>query len=323
MSESIDRLWTPLITHYREDGSGGVLIDRERMAAHVDEVRPFVKQFLLAGSTGDGWDMNDEQLADIASFAATDVFAGTTVVVGALGRTTEDVVRRARVIEDSALAKQSAGAVFAGLTICPPVDAQADQARIIAHYEQVLSQTSAPVQMYELPQVTGCSMNAQTVRTVAKTGRVTMFKDTSGKDAVASDGVDGVRLVRGAEGDYFEALQEKGYDGLLLSSGNIFGPTLRRIVELHAAGSAEHGRDLARVLEAAIAALFNAATAIEFSNPFSNVSRGVDHLLAYGGGWREAPMPLAHSGDRLPEAVLAQFAERLLGLVDKRAGYLS
>ena len=46
-----DPLWVPLLTHYRGDAPAAV--DHARMAAHVASLRPSVRQFLLAGSTGD------------------------------------------------------------------------------------------------------------------------------------------------------------------------------------------------------------------------------------------------------------------------------
>ena len=47
----VPTLWCPLITHYDADG----VIDRKRMAAHLEHISPFVKGILVPGSTGDGW----------------------------------------------------------------------------------------------------------------------------------------------------------------------------------------------------------------------------------------------------------------------------
>ena len=50
-----DRLWVPLLTHYRRTAAA-VEADPDRIGAHVAFIRPSVRQFLIAGSTGDGWD---------------------------------------------------------------------------------------------------------------------------------------------------------------------------------------------------------------------------------------------------------------------------
>lgn len=323
MAEMVaDRLWVPLITHYAEK-DGRRVLDRARMTAHVARIRPFVRQFLLAGSTGDGWEMGDDLFTDLVDFAATDTFAGTTVVVGALGQTTEDVVRRARLIESSALRRgDGVGARFAGLTVCPPVDAEADQDIILEHYRTVLDATLSPLQVYELPQVTACSLDVATVRALAATGRVNMVKDTSGQDRIAAAGVEGVALVRGAEGGYVQALRG-GYDGWLLSTGNVFGPSLRRILELLDLGRDADASHVSDVLAVVVAALFEAASQTPFGNAFSNVSRGVDHLFAYGARWRDVAMPLTFSGNRLPQDMLALFDERLLTLGAASPGYLN
>ena len=92
MTLSSDRLWAPLLTHYRLSGDRAVL-DEARMAAHVAHIRPHVRQYLVAGSTGDGWDMDDDTLAKLVRFSAHPVFAGARVVFGALGKTSDDVVR--------------------------------------------------------------------------------------------------------------------------------------------------------------------------------------------------------------------------------------
>jgi 4-hydroxy-tetrahydrodipicolinate synthase len=59
-----DRLWVPLLTHYCQT-SGSVKADPERMGAHLAYIRPSVRQFLIAGSTGDGWEMNFETFLDL------------------------------------------------------------------------------------------------------------------------------------------------------------------------------------------------------------------------------------------------------------------
>ena len=56
-------LWCPPLTHYRPDGS----IDHERIAARVASMAPYVKGVLVPGSTGDGWELADEEAVEVLS----------------------------------------------------------------------------------------------------------------------------------------------------------------------------------------------------------------------------------------------------------------
>ena len=179
--------------------------------------------------------------------------------------------------------------------------------------------------MYQLPQVTGCRIDPETMIRIAEHPRVTMFKDTSGEDTVArAGGLPNVLLVRGAEGDYIEWLQPSGpYHGWLLSTGNVFGPLLRRMIDLHKSGQTRRARELSAVMTGLVTALFDAAKDVPFGNPFSNANRAADHLRAAGRRWREAAPPLTASGNALPPDLLAS-AEDILGYLPAipELGYL-
>lgn len=320
-----DRLWVPLLTHYCQT-SGSVKADPERMGAHLAYIRPSVRQFLIAGSTGDGWEMSFETFLDLVQLTRRhDLFDGTKLLFGALRPTTDGVIEWAQRLEDHLEQEGEVAGEYVGLAVCPPVDPHADQAAILTHYERILDNTHSPIAIYQLPQITGCSIEPDTMRTLAKHPRVTMFKDTSGTDTVASAGVTGVTMVRGAEGDYLGNLAPAGsYDGWLLSTGNAFGTILRRILELHGRDEHERALRVSKVLSVIVEMLFEEAATVPFGNPFSNANRAVDHLWAYGQGWRLRPPPLTASGNELPEDLLAAAAD-IVGRFPSlpKVGYLS
>lgn len=323
--ETTDRLWVPLLSHFRADGAGTSL-DPDRMAAHVESLRPTVRQFLLAGSTGDGWVMSDRDFfATVAFSRRAELFEGASVLYGILRATTEDVVARARALEADLAANGGPAAAYRGLAVCPPVDPEATQGRILDHYRRVLATTTSDVAVYQLPQVTGCTIDPETFAILAEEPRVTMFKDTSGTDTVANAvGGDAVVWLRGAEGGYVEALKPVGpYDGWLLSTGNAFAPALRRILALADGGDPGRAQRISAVLTAGVQALFAAASSLPFGNAFSNANRAADHLRAYGQGWREAPAPVTQSGDVLPAAFLEEATDIVGALVPlPEHGYL-
>jgi dihydrodipicolinate synthase/N-acetylneuraminate lyase len=318
-----DRLWVPLLTHYRGSGSA-VEVDLERTAAHLAFIRPWVHQFLLAGSTGDGWEMSSEQLLDVLRLAERDALNGARFLVGALQPTTEAVIERAQAIEDSLQESQRRTSEYCGLAVCPPVDARASQADILQHYRRILHETRSPIAVYQLPQVTHCSIEPDTMHAIAEDPRVTMFKDTSGTDAVVASGFDAVGLVRGAEGAYIEMLQPAGpYDGWLLSTGNAFGPLLRRMLDRLDAGDSEGAANLSDAMSRVVTELFAEASKVPFGNPFSNANRAVDHVWAHGSGWREAPRPLTISGSELPTDLIAFAFEHASGILSlPEQGYM-
>src|SRR6266550_8477701 len=65
LPEGIPTLWCPLITHYDRDGA----IDPSRVAAHLQHLSPYVKGFLIPGSTGDGWELSDAEIRRLLEVA--------------------------------------------------------------------------------------------------------------------------------------------------------------------------------------------------------------------------------------------------------------
>ena len=95
LAADTDRLWVPLLTHWRGgpgsagDGRDGgtaaaaAVVDAERMAAHVRAIAPWVRQFMLAASTGDGWDIGADAWSEVVRLSRrVVVFAGTRLRAG-------------------------------------------------------------------------------------------------------------------------------------------------------------------------------------------------------------------------------------------------
>jgi len=57
----VPKLWCPLLTHYTAEGA----IDRPRMEAHLAHVAPHVKGLLAPGSTGDGWELTENESREV------------------------------------------------------------------------------------------------------------------------------------------------------------------------------------------------------------------------------------------------------------------
>ncbi|MGF1553229.1 MAG: dihydrodipicolinate synthase family protein [Paracoccaceae bacterium] len=317
-----DALWVPLLTHYRAGRAG--VVDPDRTLAHLRAIRPHVAQVMLAGSTGDGWDVDDAAFDALIDLAADEASLALEVdlLFGVLRPTTDEVVERLRHLERRLARAPRLAARCKGVAVCPPVDPDASQAAIMAHFEAVMAAGESPVAVYQLPQVTGCRIEPETFADLARSPRVTMFKDSSGEDAVARSGrsFGRVIMVRGAEGGYREALKPHGpYDGWLLSTGNALAPPLRRLLT----APAEEAAALSARLSEAVEAVFDAAATETGANPFSNANRAMDHLRAHGEAWRDRPLPLKIDGRPLSRSLVETVERHAAPLLDRSGpGYL-
>ncbi len=325
VTEGSDPLWVPLLTHYGRGRPGE--IDPARMKAHVHVLRAHVRQFLIAGSTGDGWEIGEPAFRDLVRLSLDpDVFGPETrVLFGVLRPTTGEVIERIAVLEKMLGEEPRRAARVAGVTVCPPVDPTMTQAEILDHYAQVFAATALPVAVYQLPQVTGCVLEPRTVLDLVRSGHVAMFKDSSGSDAVAAAGAAlGAVALRGAEGNYAEALRPAGaYDGWLLSTGNAFAGCLQEIAASLRQADNAAAAALSAGLTHAVERVFGAAQQVGFGNAFSNANRACDHVLAWGARWRDADPPLSVSGAPLPLALLEEVELAVSNVLNVPArGYL-
>lgn len=331
-------LWVPLLTHYRQERNR-LVVDTARMQRQAAEVRRSIGLWMLAGTTGDGWDLSEEQFDTLLQFSQSRGFRQwqARTLIGVLRPTTAEVIARIdrlrqllgltvmTPLEETLPAVAAHGLV--GITVCPPIGKAISQADIRAHYIRVCDAARMPVVVYQLPQITGNSIAPETLsQLVAERPEIIVFKDSSGADTIAQHGMPGLCLLRGAEGDYASMLKPfgGGYDGFLLSIGNTLGPQLRTLIEHVQAGHREEALAASTGLTALVHALFTAVQETTSGNPFSNANRAVDHLLAYGQAWRQYPLPLLVSGARLPEETVARVAGILEGAgLLPEVGYLT
>ncbi|MDZ5459832.1 dihydrodipicolinate synthase family protein [Azohydromonas lata] len=326
------RLWCPLLTHYRDDGS----LDLERTARQLDAIRPHVGGLLLAGSTGDGWELDEAQrqrlVAEMLPLARERGFA---VLLGVLKPTAQGM-RQAMAATVAALCAQAgtddpteafARCGVAALTLCAPHGQALSQDELGSALDELLA-SGVPVSLYQLPQVTGNRIAAATYAAlVARHANLLMLKDTSGEDtlAQAADDADGVLLLRGAEGGYARHPKAGGgrYDGALLSTANGLGAALGGVLDALCAGRREQAQALSARIEAVVEPVFAAAAALPVGNAFTNANKALDHVMAHGEAAGMAQPPRLHAGTRLPREFVATAAAALArqGLAPAR-GYL-
>ena len=311
LGEKPRRLWCALLTPHRRI-AGGVEIDLPHLQAHVRSIGRYVGGFLIAGTTGDGWDMNDKQFARIVEEAADDTVFPTGVprMIGALAATTKAVLARAKIVTSIMTTPQP---LFA---LCPPVGANHSEEAIEKHLRTILDALAEPVSLYELPQVTKNHVTPRILERLARRyPRIIMLKDSSGEDAVATAGLDygGVFLVRGAESDYARHLVQMGgrYDGLLLSTANNFSPQLAELMTRVESGERDKALALSDRLTVQVGRMFEAVGELPFSNIFANANRAMDHLLAFGSRWSQERGPFSFGGEAIDPDRMKRLADVL------------
>ena len=316
----IPRLWCPPLTHYHADRR----FDVERMRVHWRTMAPHVGGFLTPGSTGDGWEMTDAEIAALLEIAIDlAIQLDTRILVGVLRTEVDAMVeviartmarlRRRAGTEDAleALVRSHVGA----FTICPPAGSTLTQTEIGAGLRRVLDM-GLPTALYQLPQVTENEIGPPLFAELAASYPNLLFlKDTSGEDHVpqVDCGDSGVFLVRGAEGDYAAWLRESGgpYEGLLLSTANCFAPELAGMIrDLEDGDSAAADATSARLTEV-VTAVFDLVEGLPNGNAFANANKAMDHWMAHGPAAVTAAPPRLYAGSRLPEAVIVAAGESL------------
>lgn len=333
IGDPIPRLWCPPITHYTAEGD----IDCDRMAAHWLTMTQHVGGFLVPGSTGDGWELQEDEIARVLSIA-TDLATrfDTRILVGVLRTDTGamlDAIKRtmatlqAKTGELNPITAMQRSRV-AGFTVCPPKGSGLTQSQIKAGLQAVLD-LGLPTAIYQLPQITENEISLAVFKDLAaRYPNFLLFKDTSGKDHVpeADRGTSGVFLVRGAEGAYAHWLEESGgcYQGLLLSTANCFAPELGHMIALLEAGETAAAGSLSQQISTVVAAAFDAVSDIKVGNAFANANKALDHFKAYGPGALHYTAPNLNAGMRLPAEVLEAVGEALArGGLMPSTGYLT
>lgn len=328
----IPPLWCPPLTHF----DAGRRIDLGRMEAHLAWMMPHAKGYLVPGSTGDGWDLDDAETDTVVRFAVEMARTrGVSLLLGALRKKTTDVtgsierflgiLHKLTGKTDSLAALVAAG--VSGFTICPPAGKDLDQATIGAALEIILDM-GLPVALYQLPQVTGNETAPETfAKLVAKYPNLILFKDSSGADRIALSGVDarGVFLVRGAEGDYARWLRSAGgaYDGFLLSTANSFPAGLLHVVNGIREGRLAEALRVSTALSGAVGEVFGLVGEIPCGNAFTNANKAIEHFMAFGPGASDREGPMLHGGIRIPAGVISATGDilRRYGLMPGK-GYL-
>lgn len=323
-----EALWVPVLTHLKTE-NGAPQLDGERLRAHLAWLGQHTRQAMIAGSTGEGWSLDDASFeALLRLWAEPGMSDDFSLIIGCLDASTEDVLRRIETLSRVAETAPDFGKRIIALAACPHVDPDASQLAILAHFTTLFARSPWPIALYQLPQVTGCEMAGHTVKTLIDRGRpVPFIKDSSGLDRLARAGLPlrPAALLRGAEDRYAECLFPEGeYDGWLLSTGNVLAPELQAIAEAMRRQDYEAARGRSSQVQQAVADVFASAADCGVPSPFAAVNKAMDHVRAFGADWQAYPVPRLWTGETLPHDLLMAAEKSLHSLqVLAPTGYMN
>jgi dihydrodipicolinate synthase/N-acetylneuraminate lyase len=312
--DGVPQLWCPALTHYDRE----VMIDAQRIAAHLRHMSPHVRGFLIPGSTGDGWELSDSEARQLLGIALDQAQAlKVHLLIGALKPDAESALKMMRDTIDWIesrtnevdISKSLAKARVSGFAVCPPRGKDISQIQMENALATILK-SGVPIALYQLPQVTQNEISPELAsKLAAEFENFFMFKDTSGTDRVITSGKNlaGVFMVRGAERNYARWLKAAGtYDGFLLSTANCFAIELRQLMTDLWEGRIDAANRMSERLTAIISSAFDLASPFPHGNAFANANKAMDQFFAYGPEAVNVPPPRLHAGPFLPADLIVQ-----------------
>jgi hypothetical protein len=306
------------------------------MAAHFRHLSAWVRGFLIPGSTGDGWELTDEERRQVLTIALEQAAPlNLRLLLGVLKTQAREAVLTIRQdvawlktrVREPETEKALLQARICGFTVCPPRGKDLLQTEIGRGLASVLK-LGLPTAIYQLPQVTQNELSPEVAAELAgRFPNFIFFKDTSGADRVVLSGLNlgGVFTTRGAEGDCARWLDRAGgpYRGFLLSTANCFARELHQVISDICVGRFEAAQQLSHRLTRAVNEVFPLVTALPVGNAFTNANKAMDHFFASGPRAASAPPPRVHADGCLPLEVVRATGDILsrCGLMPKK-GYL-
>lgn len=283
------RVVTAMVTPFDETGS--VDLDAARdLARYLSEHGS--DALVVAGSTGEGSSLSDEEKIDLFTTVASSVTI--PVLAGSTFASTQQSVT---------LTRRATTTGVSGILVTTPAYSRPSQAGLVAHFGAVAESTNLPVMIYDIPSRTGRKIESTTIAQVLTAhANVVALKDASG------DVVNAARVAAAwnrrldlycGDDSLTLAFLAIGAVGVVSVAAHWCGPEFARLVALTLEGQWDDARRLnARLAESC---LFESST--DFPNPVPTKAM-MRHL-----GLRVGQCRLPHA---LGDATLDAEAQRVL-----------
>jgi len=206
---------TAIVTPFDDDGA----VDEQ---AFVDLMHHLAANgsdgFVVAGTTGEGATLDDEEHLALIELAVREKPDGKTIVAGVGSNDTRHAVN---------LTAAACGRGPDALLSVNPYYNRPNRRGIIAHYREVARAADRPILLYNIPQRTGSDMPNDLLAELAQLDRIEGVKQAN-NDNLAP--VDGLELYAGNDDILAKTLDLGGAGGILVAS-HVVGPEMRRMVD--------------------------------------------------------------------------------------------
>jgi len=159
----------PLLTPFNPSGS----VDKQSLKKLVAFVlKGGVHGVFACGTTGEGPNLTDEMWDAVVETSSEAVAGQVPVFVGCIDTSTQRVIEKAKKLRKYA-------ADYA--VVAPPFYFSPDnQDEIVNHFKAVAGASPVPVYVYNIPQLTKCHIEPETIEKLAEIKNIAGLKDSSG-----------------------------------------------------------------------------------------------------------------------------------------------
>jgi 4-hydroxy-2-oxoglutarate aldolase len=277
LAESLRGILLPFVTPFDEAGE----LDARALSLNLERWNQTgVKGYVALGSTGERVHLSERECLTVIETARSRVTAPLSLIVGAGQQST-----RLTIEEVKRWAQAGADAV---LLITPGYyRAEMSQGALQSYYRAVADESTVPVLLYNIPQLTGITLAPETVAELASHPNITGIKDSSG-DIVALGEMlrlapQGFSVLTG-HGAALVAALNAGACGAILAVGCFAPRTAVEAYRAFEAGDYERARSLQRKLAWLVRGVMS-------RYGIGGIKAAMD-AIGYAGGHVRAPLPV-------------------------------
>ena len=158
---------TAIITPMTETG-----VDYESFARLIDwQIEAGIDAIVVAGTTGEGSTLTDEEHKEVISFAVKQVGGRVPVIAGTGSNDTAYAIE---------LTKYACEAGADAMLLVTPYYNKATQKGLIASFEAIADASTKPCILYNVPSRTGCNLAPKSVKKLAEHKNIVGIKEASG-----------------------------------------------------------------------------------------------------------------------------------------------
>lgn len=238
---------TAMITPMKEDGSINYEVFKDLLEMQIRENADAV---VVAGTTGEGSTLSDEEHIELVRYAAKCVNGRIPVIAGAGSNNTAHAVF---------LSKECEAAGADGLLHVTPYYNKASQQGLFLHFSECAKATKLPIILYNVPSRTGVNIFPATYKRLSEIPNIVAAKEASGNFSqmakIASLCKDDLAIYSGNDDQITSALAI-GAKGVISVIGNIIPQDTHNICASYFAGNSEESDNIQLKYLELIEALF-------------------------------------------------------------------